>query len=240
MGMPATERKIALDNAVKYGVTREDIERWLDWSTPQHQATLKGFWIGKYTITNAQWYAVMGTKPSGKYDVMFQGKNQPVVGVSWDDAKEFCKKASERIGKAVRLPSETEWEYACCTGAATAFHFGENITTNLVNYHGDYPYIDAPKGDNRQKTLNVNNFSPNAWGLYQMHGNVWEWCEDVWHNNYAGIPKDGSPWLKDGEQNKHIVRGGSWNYGAYYCCSAVRLRFIIDSKFNDLGFRVVI
>ncbi len=240
MGMPADERQIALDNVVKYGNKREDVEKWLDWSTPQHQATLKEFWLGKFTITNAQWYAVMGTNPSEQYDVKFQGKNQPVVGVSWDDTKEFCKKASEKTGKSIRLPSETEWEYACRAGTNTAFHFGETITSELVNYDGNYPYGDAPEGEYRQKTVNVDSFSPNAWGLYQMHGNVWEWCEDVWHDNYKGIPQDGSPWLKDGEQNRHVVRGGSWDDNADICRSAIRNRFDTDYSFNNLGFRVVI
>ncbi len=240
MGIPADERQIALDNAVKYGNKREDVERWLDWSTPQHQASLKEFWMGKYTITNAQWYAVMGTKPSEKHDVKFQGENQPVVGVSWDDAKAFCKKASEKIGKSIRLPSETEWEYACRAGTNTAFCFGETITSELVNYDGNYPYGDVPKGEYRQKTVNCDGFSPNAWGLYQMHGNVWEWCEDVWHSNYEGIPQDGLPWLKDGEQNRHVVRGGSWGHGANNCRSAFRLRYDTDFGSDDLGFRVVI
>ncbi|MCY7332133.1 MAG: SUMF1/EgtB/PvdO family nonheme iron enzyme [Pseudanabaena sp. CAN_BIN31] len=240
MGMPADERQIALDNVVKYGNKREDVEKWLDWSTPQHQATLKEFWLGKFTITNAQWYAVMGTNPSEKYDVKFQGKNQPVVGVSWDDTKEFCKKASEKTGKSIRLPSETEWEYACRAGTNTAFHFGETITSELVNYDGNYPYGDAPKGEYRQKTVNVDSFSPNAWGLYQMHGNVWEWCEDVWHFNYKGIPQDGSPWLKDGQQNRHVVRGGSWLVIANDCRSAFRFRLDTGNSNYMLGFRVVI
>jgi len=240
MGMPADERQIALDNAVKYGNKREDVEKWLDWSTPQHQVTLKEFWMGKFTITNAQWYAVMGTNPSEKYDVKFQGKNQPVVGVSWDDTKEFCKKASEKTGKSIRLPSETEWEYACRAGTNTAFHFGETITSELVNYDGNYPYGDAPKGEYRQKTVNVDSFSPNAWGLYQMHGNVWEWCEDVWHDNYKGIPQDGSPWLKDGQQNIHLVRGGSWLIIANDCRSAIRSWDDSVDSLSNLGFRVVI
>jgi len=195
---------------------------------PIHEATLKEFWMGKYTITNAQWNVVMGTNPSEGYDVKFQGENQPVVGVSWDDAKAFCKKASEKTGKSIRLPSETEWEYACRAGTTNPFHFGETITSELVNYN------------NHQKTISVDSFSPNAWGLYQMHGNVWEWCEDVWHANYKGIPQDGSPWLKDGEQNIHSVRGGSWSRLANGCRSANRDRNDSVSGNYDLGFRVVI
>jgi formylglycine-generating enzyme required for sulfatase activity/uncharacterized caspase-like protein len=242
MGMPASERKIALENLLKYEQKREDAEKWLDWSTPQHEVKVPSFLMGKYAVTNAQWKAIMGTKPSEKLDVKFQGENQPVINVSWDDAKEFCKRLSEKIKKNVRLPSEAEWEYACRAGTTTAFHFGETITPELVNYNGNYPYGDAPKGEYREKTVDVNfdKFSPNAWGLYQMHGNVWEWCEDVWHENYNGAPTDGSAWLKDGEQNKHIVRGGSWYDFAYNCRSAGRIRIDADSRNINLGFRVVI
>ncbi|TYQ26293.1 SUMF1/EgtB/PvdO family nonheme iron enzyme [Pseudanabaena sp. UWO311] len=201
---------------------------------PIHEATLKEFWMGKYTVTNAQWQAIMGTKPSKQYD------SQPVVGVSWDDAKEFCKKASEKTGKSIRLPSETEWEYACRAGTTTPFHFGETITPDLVNYDGNAPYGDAPKGEYRQKTVNVESFSPNAWGLYQMHGNVWEWCEDIWHENYNGIPQDGSAWLDGGEQGQRLLRGGSFKYYAFSCRSAHRRRWHADDGVViKAGFRVV-
>ncbi len=207
---------------------------------PIHEATLREFWMGKYAVTNAQWQAIMGTKPSEKYDVKFQGENQPVIGVSWDNAKEFCQKASQKTGKSIRLPSETEWEYACRAGTTTPFHFGETITPDLVNYNGNNPYGDAPKGEYREKTVNVDSFSPNAWGLYQMHGNVWEWCEDVWHENYNGIPQDGSAWLSGGEQVKRLLRGGSWINDAGNCRSAFRLRWDAGSRFNSFGFRVVV
>jgi formylglycine-generating enzyme required for sulfatase activity len=240
MGMSADERKIALENAKKYNSS--NAETWLDWSTPQHEVKVPSFLMGKYAVTNAQWKAIMGTKPSEKSDVKFQGENQPVINVSWDNAKEFCKKLSEKIEKNVRLPSEAEWEYACRAGTTTAFHFGETITPELVNYDGNYPYVDAPKGEYREKTVDVNfdKFSPNAWGLYQLHGNVWEWCEDVWHDNYNGAPTDGSAWLTGGEQNRHIVRGGSWISHAIYCRSASRLRFVTVSRNFNLGFRVVL
>jgi len=242
MGMPADERKIALENRLKYGSKREDVERWLDWSTPQHEVKVPSFLMGKYTVTNAQWQAVMGTKPSEKSDVKFQGENQPVINVSWDDAKEFSKKLSQKINKNVRLPSEAEWEYACRAGTTTAFHFGETITPEMVNYDGNYPYVDAPKGEYREKTVDVNfdRFSPNAWGLYQMHGNVWEWCEDVWHENYNGAPTDGSAWLTGGEQNRRALRGGSWDLNAINCRSAYRFRGNADISFNVIGFRVVV
>ncbi len=209
---------------------------------PIHDVSIKEFWMGKYAITNAQWYAVMGTKPSDLSDVKFQGENQPVINVSWDDATEFCKKLSQKINKKVRLPSEAEWEYACRAGTTTDFHFGETITPELVNYNGNYPYGDALKGEYRQKTVDVNfaKFSPNAWGLYQMHGNVWEWCEDVWHENYNGAPNDGSAWLTGGEQNRRALRGGSWYGSAVNCRSAYRCRYDADDRYNYIGFRVVL
>lgn len=209
---------------------------------PIHDVSIKEFWMGKYAITNAQWYAVMGTKPSDLSDVKFQGENQPVINVSWDDATEFCKKLSQKINKKVRLPSEAEWEYACRAGTTTDFHFGETITPELVNYNGNYPYGDALKGEYRQKTVDVNfaKFSPNAWGLYQMHGNVWEWCEDVWHENYNGAPNDGSAWLTGGEQNRRALRGGSWYVDANFCRSANRDGNFADVRNNFIGFRVVL
>ena len=209
---------------------------------PIHDVSIKEFWMGKYAITNAQWYAVMGTKPSDLSDVKFQGENQPVINVSWDDATEFCKKLSQKINKKVRLPSEAEWEYACRAGTTTDFHFGETITPELVNYDGNYPYGDALKGEYRQKTVDVNfaKFSPNAWGLYQMHGNVWEWCEDVWHENYNGAPNDGSAWLTGGEQNRRALRGGSWVNLADICRSAYRNWVIADFRNDFIGFRVVL
>jgi formylglycine-generating enzyme required for sulfatase activity len=207
---------------------------------PIHEVTLPSFWMGKYTVTNSQWEAVMGTKPSEKHDVRFQGKNQPVVGVLWDDCKEFCKNLSEKTKKNVRLPSEAEWEYACRAGTATPFHFGETIMPELVNYDGNYPYGDAPKGEYRQKTVDAESFSPNSWGLYQMHGNVWEWCEDVWHENYQGAPTDGRAWLSDGDQSKRALRGGSWVSYAFYCRSANRCGDYSFSRDGNIGFRVVV
>ena len=198
---------------------------------PIHEATLREFWMGKYAVTNAQWQAIMGMKPSEEYDVKFQGENQPVVCVSWDDAKKFCLKASQKTGKSIRLPSETEWEYACRADTTTPFHFGETITDEYVNYG---------KLTGSTFTFNVENFSPNAWGLYQMHGNVWEWCEDIWHGNYNGIPQDGSAWLNVGDQAKKLLRGGSWLNREFDCRSAVRIGKVAGNFDFLMGFRVVV
>ena len=119
----------------------------------------------------------------------FKGEKRPVEKVSWDEAVEFCKKLSQKTGKTYRLPSEAEWEYACRAGTTTPFYFGETITPDLVNYNGNYPYGSAPKGEYREQTTDVGKFPPNSFGLYDMHGNVWEWCEDVYNANYIDAPK---------------------------------------------------
>ncbi|MEH2124725.1 MAG: SUMF1/EgtB/PvdO family nonheme iron enzyme [Nostoc sp.] len=155
--------------------------------SPQHQIKVPGFFMGKYEITQAQYQTIMGNNPS-----YFKGEKRPVEQVSWDDAVEFCQKLSQKRGKTYRLPSEAEWEYACRAGTKTPFYFGETITTDLVNYKGDSPYGSAPKGEYRQQTTDVGKFLPNSFGLYDMHGNVWEWCKDVYNDNYQGAPKDGS------------------------------------------------
>jgi serine/threonine protein kinase len=120
----------------------------------------------------------------------------------------ICEKLSQKTGKTYRLPSEAEWEYACRAGTTTPFYFGETITTDLVNYNGNSTYASAPKGQYRQQTTPVGSFPPNAFGLYDMHGNVWEWCQDHWHDNYNGAPTDGSAWTDDNDNRSRLLRGG--------------------------------
>jgi formylglycine-generating enzyme required for sulfatase activity len=205
-----------------------------DNESPQHQVTVPSFFMGKYPLTQAQYQAIMGKNPA-----YFKGNNRPVENVSWDDAVRFCQKLSQRTGKNYRLPSEAEWEYACRAGTKTPFSFGDNITTDLVNYDGTYPYKSAPKGKYREQTTDVGTFPPNAFGLYDMHGNVWEWCEDDWHENYIDAPTDGSAWNSQSGSNTKLLRGGSWSGLARYCRSADRNRYSRDNRnFND-GFRVV-
>ena len=250
MGIPPQERKIALENVLNYGVgvDTEKLEQWLDWSTPHHEVHLQEFLMGKYTVTNAQWRAVMKTNPSEKYDRKFQGDMQPVVGISWYEARAFCQKLSQHTGRNVRLPIEAEWEYACCAGTTTPFAFGNNITTNQVNYDGNNPYGDAPKGKYRECTVDVNSFSPNSWHLYQMHGNVWEWCLDRWHDSYSQKPKHLKSYGNEvwGETNvdehdnlPRSVRGGSWCYDAFDCRSTNRCLYRAKDSDHDIGFRVV-
>ncbi|MCW6048829.1 formylglycine-generating enzyme family protein [Lyngbya sp. CCAP 1446/10] len=210
------------------------LEEGNDNERPQHQVTLaQPFYIGKYAITQEQWQAVMGNNPSD-----FKGAKRPVEKVSWNDAVSFCQKLSEKTGKNYRLPSEAEWEYACRAGTTTAFHFGPTITPDLVNYDGNNPYGSAPKGLYRQETTPVGSFPPNAFGLYDMHGNVWEWCADPWHGNYNGAPSDGSSWTTGGSYNR-VQRGGSWAYNAVFCRAANRNYYSAGYSDGLSGFRVV-
>jgi formylglycine-generating enzyme required for sulfatase activity len=201
---------------------------------PQHQVTVPSFFMGKYPLTQAQYQAIMGNNPS-----YFKGNNRPVETVSWDDAVTFCEELSQRTGKNYRLPSEAEWEYACRAGTKTPFSFGDNITTDLVNYNGNYPYKSAPKGKYREQTTDVGTFPPNAFGLYDMHGNVWEWCEDDWHENYINAPTNGSAWNSRSGIDARLLRGGSWYNLARYCRAANRGRNSRDFRNSNFGFRVV-
>ncbi|NEQ75130.1 MAG: SUMF1/EgtB/PvdO family nonheme iron enzyme [Okeania sp. SIO2C9] len=202
--------------------------------SPQHYVDVPEFFMGKYPVTQAQWQAIMGNNPS-----RFKGVRRPVENVSWNNATEYCQKLSQITGKKYSLPSESQWEYACRARTTTPFYFGKTITSELANYRGTFTYADEPKGKYRQETTDVGIFPPNAFGLYDMHGNVWELCADDWHNNYNGAPKDGSAWLDENE-NRSALRGGSWLYNPNDCRSAIRdFNFRRDKHFDIIGFRVV-
>jgi eukaryotic-like serine/threonine-protein kinase len=202
---------------------------------PFHRVRVPSFYMGKYTVTQEQYEVVMGNNPS-----YFKGTWLPIEHISWDDTQKFCAKLSQKTGKKVRLPSEAEWEYACRAGTTTAFSFGDNITTNQVNYDGNYPTKYGMKGESRKKTVAVDALLVNQWGLYQMHGNVGEWCEDMYHENYNEAPADGSAWVTGGDNNVKVVRGGSWVYNADACMSVSRNWLISYSYSNDIGFRIAI
>ncbi len=189
---------------------------------PQHEVTVPSFFMGKYPITQAQYQQVMGKNPS-----YFKGDERPVEGVSWDDAVEFCQRLSQQTGKEYRLPTEAEWEYACRAGTTTPYYFGKTITDKLANYD-----------ENVGETTSVGQFSPNAFGLYDMHGNVWEWCEDNWHGYYEGAPTDGSAWLS-GKNSIKVIRGGSWYDLPENCRSASRDDTSRDIRSPFIGFPVV-
>lgn len=205
------------------GSPKEEKERKDD--ETQHKVTLtKGFYMGVYTVTQEQWQAVMGNNPSD-----FKGeKNLPVESVSWDDCQEFIKKLREKDKKPYRLPTEAEWEYACRAGTKTPFHFGETISTEQANYNGNFVYGTGKKGVYRKKTTPVGSFPANAWGLHDMHGNVWQWCQD-W---YGGYPKDEVTDPQGREKGRsRVLRGGSWGEGPEYCRSACRFR--LDPALRD-------
>ena len=223
----------------------ETEEGSIDDERPQHQVTIKAFCLGKYQVTQAQWKAVAAfpqvnreLKPDPS---RFKGDNRPVESVSWEDAVEFCDRLSSHTKRQYRLPSEAEWEYACRAGTTTPFHFGKTITTDLVNYNGNYTYGQGSKGVYRKETTEVGSFGvANNFGLYDMHGNVWEWCQDDWHSNYKGAPIDESAWLNNEEDdNDKLLRGGSWDYNPGYCRSAFRFSSNLNYYFDGLGFRVV-
>ena len=212
---------------------------------PVHKVCLDGFWMGKYEVTQAQWQKIMGSNPSS-----FKGANRPVESISWDEAQEFIKKLNAKTGKnpplplpggEYRLPSEAEWEYACRAGTTTPFSFGETISTDQANYDGNYTYGNGKKGVYRKQTTDVGSFPANAWGLYDMHGNVWEWCADTWHNNYSGAPTDGSIWgsLGDKKANR-LLRGGSWGNHPSNVRSAFRYYVTPALHVSYLGLRLVV
>ena len=209
---------------------------------PVHQVTISySFYMGKYEVTQAQWQSVMGSNPSYFKDC----GNCPVEQVSWDDAQAFIRKLNQmNDGYAYRLPTEAEWEYACRAGTTTEFAFGDSLSSDQANFDGNYPYGGAAKlqsgaGVYRQKTTPVGSFQPNAFGLFDMHGNVLEWCEDWYHETYYGAPTDGSAWLSGGEQKYRVLRGGSWYGNATYLRSAYRNWYYPGSRFDPYGFRVV-
>lgn len=223
----------------KMGWTEDDRQK------PVHPVSVPAFYIGKYEVTQAQWRAVaklpkvnrrLNPNPSH-----FRGDNLPVDSVSWTEAMEFCSRLSRATGKRYRLPTEAQWEYAGRGGTTTEFAFGDNITPDLVNYDGRFSLGSAPDGVFRKQTIPVGSLGiANGFGLYDMDGNVREWCLDVWHENYRGAPRDGRAWRIGGEPNSRVTRGGSWDLPAHMCRIAERNWCPPDScRLNLFGFRVV-
>ena len=206
--------------------------------------------MGRTPVTQAQWRAVAkwepkeGEKPWGM-DLdpdpsRFKGANRPVENVDWAQAREFCRRLRHRTGKNYHLPSEARWEYACRADTTTPFHSGTTLTTELANCNGTYSYGDGPKGRYQRKTVEVASFPANAWGLHDMHGNVWEWCADHWHDTYNGAPADDSPWINDKSNDAGIrlLRGGSWFVRPRNCRSAFRISSRPLDHHDIAGLRV--
>ncbi len=192
---------------------------------PVHRVRVSEFLISKYEVTQGQWKKVMKTSPWSGKEYVKEGGDYAASYVSWNDAKEFCRK----IG--LRLPSEAEWEYSCRAGTTTKYYSGNNI-------NGDYAWYNVNAWDVGEKYAHeVEKKRPNAFGLYDMSGNVCEWCEDKWHDNYSGALVNGSAWIDNGGSER-VFRGGGWSYAASYLRSACRGRFSPDYRFSSLGFRV--
>ena len=198
---------------------------------PRHLVKVPAFLMGRYPVTQAQWRVVAGygreamdldPDPS-----QFKGDDRPVEQVSWEQATEFCQRLARRTDKNYHLPSEAQWEYACRAETTTAYHFGPQLTPELAKYDGS------------GGTVEVGSYPSNRWGLYDMHGNVDEWCADYWHGDYDGASTDGSTWIDGGDSSRRVRRGGSWCFISRYCRSAYRFRDAPDLSFDYIGFRVV-
>jgi formylglycine-generating enzyme required for sulfatase activity len=247
MGSPSGEEGrndyswLSDDDKRALGVEGIDVEA-------QRRVTVPAFRIGRFPITQAQWKAVAGLEKVERElnasPSKFKGPDRPVESVSWHDAIEFCRRLSKHTRRNYTLPSEAQWEYACRAGSTTPFHFGETLTTELANYDGNYTYGQGPKGSYREQTTDVGSFPANAWGLQDIHGNVWEWCLDRWHPSLTKGPTDGSAWqepapeLAKENQDRRLLRGGSWFDNPAYCRSAYRIDNLPDYRGNSLGFRV--
>ncbi|MGK7909234.1 MAG: SUMF1/EgtB/PvdO family nonheme iron enzyme [Synechococcus sp.] len=198
---------------------------------PQHSVTVSRFSIGQYAITQAQWKAVAEwpevNRSLPENPSKFKGDNRPVETINSLDAQEFCDRLSVKTGCNFRLPSEAEWEYACRAGTSTAYSCGQDLGTKTANFNDRYA-----------ETTAVGNFLPNPFGLYDMHGNVWEWCADLWHDSYEGAPSGSVPWLSDGYKGSGVLRGGAWNSKPDACRSGFRLGSKIEGKSDIVGFRV--
>jgi formylglycine-generating enzyme required for sulfatase activity len=228
--------------AIKAGAQKN----WLERELPQRWVGIDhSFALGRYPVTVAQWRRfVKDTGWESQSDTDWrapgfaQNDEHPVVGVSWMDVQLYLRWLSQKTGQVYRLPTEAEWEYACRAGTKTAFSFGDTINPDQANYDGHYTYNGGQRGAYVQGTSKVGAYQPNPWGLFDMHGNVWEWTQDVVHDNYVGAPTDGSAWEEGGDAVRRVLRGGSWLYNPRYLRSAVRNGFSAVLANDIVGFRV--
>ena len=207
-----------------------------DSEKPVHRVTLTaGSFLGVHPVTQAQWQAVMGTEPS-----QFKGSNRPVEQVSWEDCQQFCAKLTAQLsGRAtVRLPTEAEWEHACRAGTTTHYHFGDVPSADAANYNGTYTWNGSPKGKNRKKTTDVGSFPANPWGIYDLHGNVWEWCVDGYAEYTPDDQTDPNVDVKQSNDNTRVLRGGSWYSNPQFCRAACRSWYAPAVRNDFIGFRV--
>jgi formylglycine-generating enzyme required for sulfatase activity len=200
---------------------------------PQHEVTIaKPFAVSKFEVTFAEWDACVAADACPPVADHWGRGNMPAINVSWSDAKQYIGWLSRLTGKEYRLLSEAEWEYAARAGAHTRYSWGDDPDVGNANCDGC-----GSRWDLRQ-TAPVGSFKPNAFGLYDVHGNVWEWVEDSWHENYDGAPTDGSAWVRDGDPSFRVARGGSWRNESELVRAAVRVKRHSHVQFDTLGFRV--
>jgi len=200
---------------------------------PQHLVNVTTIFMGRYPITQEQFREIMGHNPSE-----FKGNKRPVERISWLDTQEFCDRLTQNTNRDYRLPTEAAWEYACRAGTKTPFHNGETISTDLVNYNGEYFYGSGIRGEYREKTTEVGKFPANEFGLCDMHGNIWEWCEDDWHENYEDTRTNIRDWSSE-QSSKKAIRGGCWANSPSICRSANRRYTNRNFRYNYIGFRVI-
>ncbi len=191
---------------------------------PVHKVCVKGFWMGKYEVTQAQYEKVMRKNPS-----QFREAGNPVENVSWQDAKGFTEEMSYLTGTKVNLPTEAQWEYACRGGGWHETYCGTGIKPDRMAWYD---------GNSGKKTHTAGRLTPNVWGLYDMSGNVWEWVADAYHESYNGAPTDGSAWMQDGEENWRVMRGGSWGVGVQSVRAANRSSRVPTEQGSHYGFRL--
>jgi formylglycine-generating enzyme required for sulfatase activity len=248
---------LILGGSFDMGSPKTEIDRF-DCESPQHEVTVPSFFMSEFLIVQGSWSVVAETIPQvdiplkrNPSELTLNGENRtihPVTNINWFEAVEFCQRLSLHSGRTYRLPTEAEWEYACRAGTTTPFYFGETITTDLANYAGidsqdlewSGSYGLGSKGIYREQTTPVGVFPPNAFGLYDMHGNAWEWCLDHLHNNYEGAPTDGSAWLSPAHKNaSRVLRGGAWYGYPRNCRSATRYDDSPLNHYSTYSFRVV-
>ena len=257
------EEEIAEDLSIKMiiipggsfmmGAPEGELDSYSD-EKPQHLATVPSFAIGQFVVTQAQWKAIanlpkvkqkLNSSPS-----YYSGDDLSVERVDWFEAVEVCDRLTKLTRKSYRLPSEVEWEYACRAGTASPYNFGPTISTDIANYRGtddvradrtiSGSYGEGPKGNFRGRTIPAQTFSANNFGLFDTHGNAWEWCADDWHDNYKGAPIDGSVWNPSNDSGSKVTRGGSYGSAPQFCRSAFRTAFASDDRRSDLSFRVLL
>ncbi len=206
---------------------------------PQRSVNVPAFAMGQTAVTFAEWDACVadGGCTHNPGDQGWGRGNRPVINVSWNDAQQYVTWLSNKTGHTYRLPSESEWEYATRAGTTGRFNTGDCITTDQADFWGTSPATGCPTGIVRNQTLPVASFAPNAFGLYDTHGNTWEWVQDCWNENYVGAPTDGSAWMS-GDCSRAVLRGGSWYFVGSRLRSALRVRTTRGYRYSGLGFRV--